>query len=98
MAAGRGLLDLLSEMRADWYGQANCRGIDTELFFPERGVPAAQAKAVCAGCVVRDACLEYALQNHERFGIWGGLSERERRRVRRAWLSGRAVATTRAAS
>lgn len=98
MAAGSGLLDLLSEMRADWHSQANCRGIDPELFFPERGGSSAEAKAVCAGCVVREQCLDYALENHERFGIWGGLSERQRRRVRSARLAARAASPTRAAS
>ena len=98
MAAGSGLLDLLSEMRADWHGQANCRGIDPELFFPERGGSSAEAKAVCAGCVVREQCLDYALENHERFGIWGGLSERQRRHVRSARLAACAASPTRAAS
>ncbi len=98
MAAGSGLLDLLSEMRAGGHGQANCRGIDPALFFPERGGSSAEAKAVCAGCVVREQCLDYALENHERLGIWGGLSERQRRRVRSARLAARAASSTRAAS
>ena len=52
-------------------------------FFPERGASTREAKEVCRGCVVRGECLEYALANGEKFGIWGGLSERERRRLRR---------------
>ncbi len=66
-----------------WQGQANCLGVDPDLFFPERGASTREAKGVCRGCVVRDDCLEYALINGEKFGIWGGLSERERRRIRR---------------
>lgn len=66
-----------------WSEQANCRGVDPDLFYPERGVSTAEPKRVCSGCVVRDDCLEYALVNGEKFGIWGGLSERERRRIRR---------------
>jgi len=66
-----------------WMARANCRGVDPALFFPERGASTREAKAVCQGCVVRSACLEYALANFERFGIWGGLGERERRRIRR---------------
>jgi WhiB family redox-sensing transcriptional regulator len=66
-----------------WQDQANCLGVDPDLFFPERGASTREAKEVCRGCVVRDACLDYALANGEKFGIWGGLSERERRRIRR---------------
>ena len=66
-----------------WQDQANCLGVDPDLFFPERGASTREAKEVCRGCVVREECLEYALSNGEKFGIWGGLSERERRRVRR---------------
>jgi len=66
-----------------WQWQANCLGVDPDLFFPERGASTREAKAVCRGCVVRMECLEYALINGEKFGIWGGLSERERRRIRR---------------
>jgi WhiB family redox-sensing transcriptional regulator len=66
-----------------WQGQANCLGVDPDLFFPERGASTREAKGVCRGCEVREECLEYALVNGEKFGIWGGLSERERRRIRR---------------
>ncbi len=67
-----------------WYAQANCLGVDPDLFFPERGASTREAKEVCRGCVVKDDCLEFALANGEKFGIWGGMSERERRRVRRS--------------
>jgi WhiB family redox-sensing transcriptional regulator len=66
-----------------WQARANCMGVDPDLFFPERGASTREAKEVCRGCVVQDDCLEYAIANGEKFGIWGGLSERERRRVRR---------------
>ena len=67
-----------------WQSRANCMGVDPELFFPERGSSTREAKEVCRGCVVREDCLEFAISNGEKFGIWGGMSERERRRVRRA--------------
>jgi len=66
-----------------WQDFANCLGVDPDLFFPERGASTREAKEVCRGCVVRADCLEYALDNGEKFGIWGGMSERERRRLRR---------------
>lgn len=67
-----------------WMAWANCLGVDPELFFPERGASTTEAKTVCRACVVRERCLSYALDRGERFGIWGGLSEAERRRIRRA--------------
>lgn len=67
----------------EWMADANCVGIDAELFFPQRGESTKQAKEVCRGCDVQAECLAYALNNGEKYGIWGGLSERERRRIRR---------------
>ena len=69
---------------ASWRLDALCAETDPEAFFPEKGGSTREAKRVCSGCAVRSECLEYALANDERFGIWGGLSERERRRVRLA--------------
>jgi WhiB family redox-sensing transcriptional regulator len=69
---------------ASWRLDALCAETDPEAFFPEKGGSTREAKRVCSGCAVRAECLEYALANDERFGIWGGLSERERRRVRLA--------------
>ncbi len=77
----RGLIGNTDEA---WQMQANCMGVDPELFFPERGSSTREAKEVCRGCVVRVECLEFAIANGEKFGIWGGMSERERRKVRRA--------------
>ena len=66
-----------------WQQHALCAQTDPEAFFPEKGGSTREAKAVCQACPVREDCLEYALANDERFGIWGGMSERERRRLRR---------------
>lgn len=66
-----------------WQERALCAQTDPEAFFPEKGGSTREAKRICSGCEVKDACLEYALANDERFGIWGGLSERERRRLKR---------------
>ena len=66
-----------------WQERANCLGVDPDLFFPERGASTKEAKSVCHGCEVQPECLEYALRHGEKFGIWGGMSERERRRIRR---------------
>jgi WhiB family transcriptional regulator, redox-sensing transcriptional regulator len=81
-----------------WQRQANCMGVDPDLFFPERGASTREAKEVCRGCVVREDCLEFALTNSEKFGIWGGLSERERRRIRRRRAVERRAAAGGAAS
>ena len=68
----------------EWQERALCAQTDPEAFFPEKGGSTREAKRICSGCEVRAECLEYALAHDERFGIWGGLSERERRRLRRA--------------
>jgi WhiB family redox-sensing transcriptional regulator len=66
-----------------WQDRALCAQTDPEAFFPEKGGSTREAKRVCLSCEVRGECLEYALANDERFGIWGGLSERERRRLKK---------------
>lgn len=76
-------LHVVAERDPRWSDNANCADTDPALFFPERGEPADEAKAVCQGCSVRAECLEYALANCEKYGIWGGRSENERRRLRR---------------
>jgi WhiB family transcriptional regulator, redox-sensing transcriptional regulator len=68
---------------AGWQERALCAQTDPEAFFPEKGGSTREAKKVCLTCEVRDNCLEYALMNDERFGIWGGLSERERRKLKK---------------
>lgn len=66
-----------------WQAEALCAQTDPEAFFPEKGGSTRDAKRVCSACPVREECLKYAMDNDERFGIWGGLSERERRRLRK---------------
>lgn len=66
-----------------WRTHAACRGIDPEIFFPVTDEDADQAKEVCAECPVQEACLEHALGGREKEGIWGGCTERERRRIMR---------------
>jgi len=66
-----------------WQERSLCAQTDPEAFFPEKGGSTREAKRVCLSCDVRSECLEYALAHDERFGIWGGLSERERRRLKR---------------
>lgn len=70
-------------MTADWRLDAACIEVGPDLFFPEAGGIAADAKRVCAGCTVRVPCLEFALAHRIPDGVFGGLSDGERRRVRR---------------
>lgn len=76
------------EPDASWMAGAACRGLDPELFFTARGAndDHAAAKAICRGCPVVTACLGYALASNEKYGIWGGMDEPERRRTRRRGL------------
>ena len=67
-----------------WTTDALCAQVDPDLFYPETGAPNQDAKRICGGCDVRAECLAYALAHRERFGVWGGTTERERRRMRRA--------------
>jgi WhiB family redox-sensing transcriptional regulator len=89
--------DLRDALRVDqlaWQDKANCKGANADLFFPERGASTRTAKSICRECVVRQECLDFAIETGEKFGIWGGLSERERRKVRRE----RQIAASRRAS
>lgn len=67
----------------EWTAQAACIGVDPDLFFPVRGGDVSAAKRVCAMCPVAAECLAYAMDTHQCYGVWGGRSERERRRMRR---------------
>lgn len=67
----------------NWQEQALCAQTGADFFFPEPGSSVREAKLICGMCEMRPACLEYALANDERFGVWGGLSERERLHLRR---------------
>ena len=71
----------MTTITTSWRDRAACRGIDPEIFYPVSDEDAAEAKSICAVCPVREACLEYALANRERDGVWGGATERERRRM-----------------
>jgi WhiB family redox-sensing transcriptional regulator len=81
-----------------WRVRAACSTVDPDLFFPV-GVtgPAvgqiAAAKAVCAGCSVRDQCLDFAISTNQEYGVWGGTSEEERRVLRRQWRARRPAAS-----
>jgi WhiB family transcriptional regulator, redox-sensing transcriptional regulator len=80
---GRALQILADVTELGWMDQARCAETDPESFFPEKGGSTRQAKVVCQGCEVRAECAAYAMAHDERFGIWGGLSEMDRRRIRR---------------
>lgn len=68
-----------SGVSEDWTAQARCPEVDTDLFFPEKGGANRDAKRICNTCPVARSCLEWALDQGERFGVWGGLAEGERR-------------------
>ena len=75
----------LYDQEFEWMQTGACREEDPDLFFPERGGDFAAPKEVCARCDVKDECLAYAMDNHIQFGIWGGTSEHERRKLRGTW-------------
>lgn len=70
-------------MNTDWMAQGKCRELPPAVFFPSDGLGVQAAQRICADCPVSDACLEYALANRIDHGVWGGRSERERRRILR---------------
>lgn len=69
---------LRPDLHPEWREQAACATVDSDLFFPHDGTGVRVAQAICAGCPVKGACLAYALDAGERFGIWGGVSEKQR--------------------
>lgn len=73
--------DVIPQMNLSWRQRGACRGVDPDVFYPVSDEDAEEAKAICAQCAVRQPCLEYALANRERDGVWGGATERERRRI-----------------
>jgi len=81
---------LITSHEPTWRDSANCLGANSDLFFPEWGESGSEAKKICSECMVIGECLDDAVTMVERFGIRGGMTERERRRVRRE----RALATT----
>ena len=70
-------------MDTEWMAQGKCRDLPPETFFPSDGVGVEVARRICADCPVKAPCLEYAMENHIDHGVWGGTSERERRRLAR---------------
>lgn len=89
----------MGEFDVDWMKKGRCRDISPSVFFPSDGVGVEVARAICADCPVKAPCLEYALANRVDHGVWGGASERERRRIarRRRLEAASAVVRTRAA-
>ncbi len=71
----------------EWQTDALCAQTDPEAFFPDKGGSTLNAKKICDSCDVTEDCLEYALENNEKGGIWGGLAERERQALRRQRLA-----------
>ncbi|MGH9043238.1 MAG: WhiB family transcriptional regulator [Acidimicrobiales bacterium] len=76
--------DMDPTVETEWMGRGNCRSSPPSVFFPSDGLGVQEAQKICAQCPVAQACLEYALANHIDHGVWGGCSERERRRILRA--------------
>jgi WhiB family redox-sensing transcriptional regulator len=70
-------------MDNEWMAEGNCREYAPSMFFPSDGVGVEVARRICATCPVKEPCLEYALRNGIDHGVWGGASERERRRIAR---------------
>jgi len=79
----KALYMMMNEELFTWREEAACRGMDPALFFPGPDEDPERALAVCRTCPVRDECLEWAIAAHERYGIWGGTTEQERRRLAR---------------
>jgi WhiB family redox-sensing transcriptional regulator len=77
------VLGTIERTNTSWQQFAACRGVDPEVFHPDTDEDAEDAKAICGLCPVREPCLEYALVVREKLGVWGGLTERERRRLLR---------------
>lgn len=71
----------LAAANLTWRKHAACSGLEPEVFYPVSEEQAEEAKAICRECPVREPCLDYALANRERDGVWGGATERERRRM-----------------
>lgn len=77
----RSLYDLFGHVVPDWYGDALCAQVDPGIFFPDKPGPVARARATCNTCPVQETCLDYAVENRIDGGVWGGVPERERRKL-----------------
>lgn len=82
----------MEDSRFDWQADSACRGIEPEIFFPVAEEDAWQAKEICAVCTVRSECLAYSLTNRERYGVWGGVTEKERIDMQRRGVTQRVLA------
>ena len=77
----RGVEPHVSVQELKWWDLGACRGLDAAVFYPDDDEGAEVAKSVCADCSVREVCLDYALSFREKAGVWGGATERDRRRM-----------------
>ena len=77
------MYSVIGQVEGGWRAFARCQGLDPEIFYPTGDDDGVEAKSVCELCPVREACLEHALTRREKHGVWGGLTERERRRILR---------------
>ena len=82
----------MNEARMTWQEEGSCRGVDPEVFFPISDDDAWRAKEICTACDVRSDCLVFSLQNRERYGVWGGVTERERAEMFRRGVAHRVLA------
>jgi WhiB family transcriptional regulator, redox-sensing transcriptional regulator len=78
-------------MNTEWMARGKCKEVAPDVFFPSDGMGVIVAQRICADCPVSGECLEYALENHIDHGVWGGASERERRRILRRRRTAHAV-------
>lgn len=86
----RMFMEAVRGLDQSWFAQAACRGIRTDVFYPEQGGDSSSPKSVCEGCPVREECLDYAMATGDRFGVWGGTSGKERSAMRRRQRKGAA--------
>lgn len=82
----------MNEARMTWPEEGSCRGVDPEVFFPISDDEAWRAKEICNVCTVKTDCLAFSLQNRERYGVWGGVTERERQEMFRRGVAQRVLA------
>lgn len=82
----------MDDDRFRWQADSACRGVEPEVFFPISDEDAWRAKEICNRCNVRNQCLVYSLQNRERYGVWGGVTEKERIEMFRRGLAQRVLA------
>jgi len=82
----------MDDERFDWQTRGLCRGVEPEVFFPVAEEDAGRAKQICGACSVREECLIFSLQNRERYGVWGGVTEKERQDMFRRGVAQRVLA------